>query len=79
MNAWEWEAGNASGISGERRQARRRAAAVLLSGEADRAVLQMVVVVTGTATMDDVYLPVAGAREQGRRDGQGIVWDDRAA
>lgn len=74
MNAWTWDAGPRSGICGERRRARRHASAAMRSGKADGAVLQMVVVVTGTAAMDDVYQPVAGARLEGRRDGNGIRW-----
>ena len=78
MKAWEWTAGPRSGISGEQRRARRHAAAALRCGAADRAVLQMVTVVTGTATMNDVYVPVAGARAEGHRDGRGIRWDGSA-
>lgn len=78
MNAWSWEAGNASGISGERRQARRHAEAALRSGDADRAELQMVVVATGLAVLDGHYVAVAGTKATGRRDGCGIVWSEAA-
>jgi len=75
VNAWSWEAGALSGITGERRRARRHAAAALRSGAADRAVLQEVVVPTGIGVLDGCYRPVKGTRAEGRRDGPGIRWD----
>lgn len=75
MNGWEWKAGTSSGLTGERRHARRHAAARLRSGEASIAVLQEVVVLTGIAAMDGHYHPVPGGRAEGRRDGRGIRWD----
>jgi hypothetical protein len=74
VNAWEWEAGTASGIAGERRQARRRAAALLRSGKAAEAILREVAVITGGGAMHDRYVPVAGTRQKGRRNGTGIQW-----
>lgn len=75
MNAWTWEAGSWSGITGDRRRARRHATARLRSGEAGTAVLREVTVATGIAVMDGHYRPVAGTRTEGRRDGRGIRWD----
>ncbi len=72
--AWEWEAGSSSGLSGDRRKARRYAAAVLRSGDAAVAVLQGVEVVTGYGTLDGHYQHVAGTRTEGRRHGQRIRW-----
>lgn len=74
MNAWSWEAGAGSGITDQRRRARRHAAAALRSGDAERAVLQEVVVATGIGALDGCYRPVAGTRAEGRRDGPGIRW-----
>lgn len=74
MNAWEWQAGSASGLSGERRRARRHAAAVLRSGESDKAVLRQVTVITGFRTLGSHYVPVAGTRLEGHRHGQRIRW-----
>ena len=74
MNAWEWEAGTASGIAGERRKARRRASARLRAGETDKVVMQQVLVVTGFRTLGPHYVPVAGTRLEGHRSGDGIEW-----
>jgi hypothetical protein len=74
VNAWAWSAGNASGLSGERRTARRHAAAVLRSGGAENAELQMVIVVTDTPTLEDRHVPVSGTKMRGRRHGRGVRW-----
>jgi hypothetical protein len=75
MIAWQWDAGPSSGLTGERRHARRHAAARIRSGEACRAVLQQVIVIAG---IDGHYLPVTGGRTEGRRDGCGIAWSEAA-
>jgi hypothetical protein len=73
--AWEWRAGTSCGLAGERRHARRHASARIRSGDADGAVLQGVIVISG---VDGHYLPVTGARAVARRDGHGIVWGEAA-
>jgi hypothetical protein len=78
MIAWEWKAGASSGLTAERRHARRHAAARIRSGEADGAVLQKIIVITGVASVLGDYMPVTGTRSEGRRDGHGIVWDEGA-
>ena len=74
MNAWEWEAGSACGLSDDRRKARRRVAEVLRSGAATTAVLQQVTVVTGYPAPGGHYLPVAETRVEGHVDGARIRW-----
>jgi hypothetical protein len=74
VNAWEWEAGPASGLSDDRRSARRRAARVLRSGAAASAVLQQVLVVPGRPMPGGNYLPVAETRVEGHMDGTRIRW-----
>jgi hypothetical protein len=74
VNAWEWQAGNASGIHGERRTARRHAAAALRAGDAENAELQMITVVTDTPTLEDRHVPVNGTKMRGRRHGRGVRW-----
>ena len=74
MNAWEWEAGPASGLSDDRRKARRRAAGWLRSGEAGKAVMCKVTVVPGQPIPGGNYLPVAGTRVEGRMDERRIRW-----
>jgi hypothetical protein len=74
VNAWEWEAGSACGLSDDRRQARRRAVKVLRSGAAEKAVLHKVTVVTGHRLPGGNYLPVAGTRVEGHVDGPRIRW-----
>ena len=74
MNAWEWEAGSACGLSDDRRKARRHVAKVLRSGAANSAVLQQVTVVPGRPVPGGNYLPVAETRVEGRMDGTRIRW-----
>jgi hypothetical protein len=73
-SGWEWEAGPASGLSGDEVAARGHAAQRLWSGEAQRAVVRMVLIVTGGPALDGHYQPVAGTRVEGRRYGEGIQW-----
>jgi hypothetical protein len=74
VNAWEWAAGQCSGIAGTPDLARARAAARLLSGEADEAEFQQVTVVTGIRSLEGDYVPVKGTRVTGRRHGHGVSW-----
>lgn len=74
MNAWEWEAGPASGLSDDRRKARRRAAGWLRSGMADKAVMCKVTVIPGQPIRGGNYLPVAGTRVEAHMDGARIRW-----
>ena len=73
-NGWEWEAGPASGLTGDREAALRRATVRLLTGEAREAVVWQVLIVTGGPALDGHYQPVAGTRVKGRRHGEGIRW-----
>ena len=74
MTAWEWEAGSASGVSDDEVAARGHAAKMLWSGEAHKAVVWQVVIITGYAALDGHYQPIAGTRVEGRRHGEGIQW-----
>ena len=74
MNAWEWEAGSACGLSDDRRKARRHVAKVLRSGAANSAVLQQVTVVPGRPVPGGNYVPVAETRVEGHVNGARIRW-----
>lgn len=80
MNGWSWEAGASSGITDQRPRAQRHAEEALLSGDADTAVLQQVVIAAGNTVMGyGRYRPVAGTRAEGRRDGRRVRWDTAEA
>ena len=64
-SAWSWEAGSASGLSGDEVASRGHAAERLWSGEAHKAVVWMVLIVTGGPALDGHYQPVAGTRVKG--------------
>jgi hypothetical protein len=74
VSAWEWEAGPASGLSDDRRRARRRATGWLRSGVADKAVMCKVIVVPGQPIQGGNYLPVAGTRVEAHMDEGRIRW-----
>jgi hypothetical protein len=74
VNAWEWSAGSACGLSGDRRKASGHAEALLLSGEVASAVMQQVTVVTGLGALDGHYRPVSGTRVTGRLHGEHVRW-----
>jgi hypothetical protein len=74
VNAWTWDAGLCSGIAGTPDLARARAAARLLSGDADTAKFRQVTVVTGIASLEGDYAPVKGTEMEGYRNGPGVRW-----
>ena len=77
MNGWEWDAPgprmSACGLAGSEKTARMRAAACLLSRQADIATVRPVLIRAGGTSLEDAIVPAGGA-VRGRRSGRGVSW-----
>jgi hypothetical protein len=77
VNAWEWEAAGTTvsscGLAGSEETARERAAACLLSGDADAATVWPVLIRAGGTALSGKIVP-AGPASRGYRNGPVVTW-----
>lgn len=79
VTVWLWQAGNASGVAGDCRQARRTAARFMRSGGAGAAVVEQAYLVSGTWSLAAGYAKVSGRRWVAcRHPGGRVSWRLRA-
>lgn len=73
MNGWQWQASSSCGLTDSEKTAKERAEACLLSGEADTATVQPVLVRAGGTSLDDAIVP-CGRLVTGYRNGPCVTW-----
>jgi hypothetical protein len=77
VNGWAWDAAgdpvSACGLTDDEETARTRAEAFLLSGQADTATVQPVLVRAGGTSLEDAIVP-CGRPVTGHRNGPGVTW-----